>query len=61
MKHGRTPRTRVSDFPTIKVAVPPSVLEALQDEAEERALPLSAVVREALDRAVRPQASLRTL
>ena len=54
-------RTRVSEFPEIRVAVNPRTLEALKDEAEERALPLSAVVRQALDRAVRPTASLRTL
>jgi hypothetical protein len=52
-------RTRVSDFPTIRVAVHPRTLEAL--EAEERALPVSAIVREALDRAVFPAASLRVL
>ena len=54
-------RTRVSEFPTIRVAVHPRTLEALTAEAEERSLPLSAVVRETLDRAVRPTASLRTL
>jgi hypothetical protein len=58
MKHGRA---RISEFPTIRVAVNPRTLEALQEEAEERALPLSAIVREALDRAVRPAASLRTI
>jgi len=51
--------TRVSEFPTIRVAVHPRTLEALSAEAEERALPLSAIVREALDRAVRPAPSLR--
>jgi hypothetical protein len=54
-------RTRVSEFPTIRVAVNPRTLEALSAEAEERALPLSAVVREALDRAVRSTASLSAL
>jgi hypothetical protein len=54
-------RTRVSDFPTIRVAVHPRTLEALEAEAEERALPVSAIVREALDRAVFPAASLRVL
>jgi hypothetical protein len=54
-------KTRVSEFPTIRVAVHPRTLEALEAEAEERALPVSAIVREALDRAVRPTASLRTL
>jgi hypothetical protein len=53
--------TRVSEFPTIRVAVNPRTLEALEAEAEERALPLSAIVREALDRAVRPTASLSVL
>jgi hypothetical protein len=61
MKHNRTPRTRISDFPTIRVSVNPRTLEALEAEAEERALPVSAIVREALDRAVRPAASLGVL
>jgi hypothetical protein len=52
-------RARISEFPKIRVAVSPRTLEALEAEAVERALPLSAVVREALDRAVRPAASLR--
>jgi hypothetical protein len=51
--------TRVSEFPTIKIAIHLRTLEALEAEAEERTLPVSAVVREALDRAVRPAASLR--
>jgi hypothetical protein len=50
--------TRITEYPTIKVAVPPRVLEALSAEADERSVPLSAIVREALDRAVRPSASL---
>ena len=54
-------KTRVSDFPTIRVSVHPRTLEALTAEAEERSLPVSAIVREALDRAVLPATSLRTL
>jgi hypothetical protein len=54
-------RTRVSEFPEIRVAVNPRTLEALKAEADERALPLSAIVRETLDRAVRPAASLSVL
>jgi hypothetical protein len=61
MKYNRTPRTRLSEYPTIKVAVSPRTLEALNDEAEERGLSLSAVVRMALDRAVSPAASLHVL
>jgi hypothetical protein len=45
---------RVGDWPTVRVTVNPRTLEALEAEAEERALPLSATVREALDRAARP-------
>jgi hypothetical protein len=61
MKYNRTPRTRLSEYPTIKVAVNPRTLEALEEEAEERGLSVSAVVRMALDRAVSGTASLRTL
>jgi hypothetical protein len=61
MKYGRTPRTKVSEFPTLKVAVHPRTLEALEAQAEERALPVSAIVREALDRAMASSASLRVL
>ena len=53
--------TRISEYPTIRVAVHPRTLEALSAEAVERSLPLSAIVREALDRAVRPSASLSVL
>jgi hypothetical protein len=49
-------RARVSEFPKIRVAVNPRTLEALRVEAEDRALPVSAVIREALDRAYRPAA-----
>lgn len=61
MKYNRTPRTRLSEYPTIKVAVNPRTLEALEDEAEERGLSVSAVVRMALDRAVSPATPLKTL
>jgi hypothetical protein len=52
-------KTRISEWPKVRVTVNPRTLEALETEAEERALPVSAIVREALDRAVRPAASLR--
>jgi hypothetical protein len=55
----KKPRTRISEWPTVRVTVNPTTFEALESEAEERALPVSALVREALDRAVRPTASLR--
>jgi hypothetical protein len=42
MKYNRTPRTRISEFPKIRVAVNPRTLEALEEEAEARALPVSA-------------------
>jgi hypothetical protein len=57
----RRDRTRISEFPKIRVAVHPRTLEALEAEAEERALPVSAIVREALDRAALPAATLRVL
>jgi hypothetical protein len=43
-------RARVSEWPTIRVNVNPSVLERMEREAEARALSVAAVVREALDR-----------
>jgi Ribbon-helix-helix protein, copG family len=52
-------RTRISEWPSVHVNVNPRTLEALEDEAEERGLSVSALVREALDRSVRPAASLR--
>jgi hypothetical protein len=48
-------RVRLGDWPTVRATVNPRTLEALEQMAEERALPLSALVREALDRAVRPE------
>jgi hypothetical protein len=54
-------KTRVTAWRSLRVTVNPSVLEALEAEASERAVPVSIVVREILDRAVRPSASLRAL
>jgi hypothetical protein len=54
-------RARISEWPALHVNVNPRTLELLEEEAEERGLTLSAVVRMALDRAVEPTASLRTL
>lgn len=44
-------RTRITEWPTVRTTVNPRTLEALQAEAEERALSVAAVIREALDRA----------
>jgi hypothetical protein len=46
-------RTRVTDWPAIRVTIPPEVLDNLTRQAEERALPVSAIVREVL-RAYKP-------
>jgi hypothetical protein len=43
-------RTRISEWPRIRLTVNPATLEALNAEAEQRALSVAAVVREALDR-----------
>lgn len=53
-------KTRVTEWRSLRVTVSPSVLKALEAEAEERAVPLSIVVREILDRAVKPSAALRS-
>jgi hypothetical protein len=42
------------------VTVNPTVFEALEAEASERAVPVSIVVREILDRAMLPPSSLRS-
>jgi hypothetical protein len=47
-------RTRVTEWPKVRLTVNPATLEALEVEAEARALPVSAVIRETLDRAYRP-------
>jgi hypothetical protein len=52
-------KTRVTAWRSLRVTVAPTVLEALEAEAEERAVPVSIVVREILDRAVKPATSLR--
>jgi Ribbon-helix-helix protein, copG family len=54
-------RVRISEWPAVHVNVNPRTLEALEDEAEERGLSVSALVREALDRSVRSAASLSVL
>jgi Ribbon-helix-helix protein, copG family len=43
-------RRRISDWPEIRVNVNPRTLERIEAQAEQRALPMSVVIREALDR-----------
>lgn len=52
-------KTRISDWPAVQVNVNPATLERIEDYAERRALSVSAVIREALDRAYRPEALVR--
>jgi hypothetical protein len=43
-------RRRISDFPAIRVHLNPRTLERIEAQAEQRALSVSAVIRETLDR-----------
>jgi hypothetical protein len=49
-------RTRIGDWPTVRVPVHPRTLEAIERTAEQRALSVSAIIREASTRrtALRP-------
>jgi hypothetical protein len=49
-------RTRISEWPTGRLNVNPATLERIEATAEQRALSVSAVIREALDRAYRSKA-----
>jgi hypothetical protein len=46
-------RQKISQWPALSVRIPPEVLDDLNKQAEERALPVSVIVREVL-RAYRP-------
>jgi Ribbon-helix-helix protein, copG family len=52
-------RTLISQWPSIRVTVNPRTLERIEARAEERALSVSAVVREALDQMYQPNKPLR--
>jgi hypothetical protein len=49
-------RTRITDWPVVQVNVNPQTLEVMERQAEQRALSVSAVIREALDAAYRQEA-----
>ena len=49
-------RTRISEWPAIRVNLNPATLDRIEQTAEQRALSVSAVIREALDRAYRSEA-----
>jgi hypothetical protein len=49
-------RTRVTDWPSVRLNLNPATLERIEAQAEQRALSVSAVIREALDRAYRSEA-----
>jgi hypothetical protein len=51
--------TRISEWPRVRVTVNPRTLERIQARAEARALPVAAVVREALDQMYQPDKPLR--
>jgi predicted DNA-binding protein len=46
-------KQKMSQWPALSVRIPPEVLDRLTEQAEERALPVAAIVREVL-RAYRP-------
>jgi predicted DNA-binding protein len=46
-------RQKISQWPALSVRIPPEILDHLEAQAEERALPVSVIVREVL-RAYRP-------
>jgi len=50
-------RTRVTEWPMVRLNLNPATLDRIERTAEERALSVSAVIREALDRAYRSEAS----
>lgn len=52
-------KTRVTEWKSVRVTVNPETLERIETYAERRALSVSAVIREALDRAYRPEALVR--
>jgi hypothetical protein len=52
-------RARISEWPAVRVNVDPRTLERIEKYADRRALSVSAVIREALDRAYRPEALVR--
>jgi hypothetical protein len=52
-------RARISEWPAVRVNVDPRTLERIELQAERRALSVSAVIREALDRVYRPEALVR--
>jgi len=47
-------RTRISEWPKVRVTVNPRTLQRIEAEAEQRSLSVAAVVREALEDSFRP-------
>jgi hypothetical protein len=52
-------KTRVTEWPAVRVNVDPRTLARIEASADRRALSVSAVIREALDRVYRPEALVR--
>ena len=52
-------KTRVTEWPSVRLTVNPDTMARIEDCADRRALSVSAVIREALDRAYRPEALVR--
>jgi len=51
-----TQRTKITDWPEVKVNLNPQTLQRIEAAREERALSIAALIREALDRAYRHKA-----
>ena len=49
-------RRRITDWPEVHVFLDPQTLERIARAADRRALPISALIRETLDRAYRTEA-----
>jgi hypothetical protein len=52
-------RTQVTEWPAVRVTVNPETMERIEAYADRRAVSVSAVIREALDRVYRPEALVR--
>jgi hypothetical protein len=50
-------RTRVTEWPVVRLNLSPRTLERIEAQAEDRGLSVAAIVREALDRAYRTEAA----
>lgn len=49
-------RTRITEWPVVQANINPRTLERIEAQAEQRALSVATLIREALDRAYRSEA-----